>query len=76
MGSLLQQLNNESLLLMYIADELPAEDRADVDQMLAGSPTMQAELEAIQAAYLGVTDSLRSADTRERMPATPERMLS
>ena len=43
MSSLLPQLNNESLLLMYIADELPAEDRVEVEQMLTIDPGMRAQ---------------------------------
>lgn len=35
MASILRQLeNNEAILLMYLADELPSEDRLEVEQML------------------------------------------
>ena len=68
MTSLLQELNNESLLLMYLADELPAEDRADLEQMLASNPALQTELETLREAYTGAAEALRSADKRERMP--------
>jgi anti-sigma factor RsiW len=70
MTSLLQQLNNESLLLMYVADELPADDRADLEQILAGNPAMRAELDALRLAYSGATDALRAADARDRMPVS------
>ncbi|MDB5356824.1 MAG: hypothetical protein JWN24_3277 [Phycisphaerales bacterium] len=47
---MLQQLNNESVLLMYLADELPRDDRADVEQMLATDPTLRAQLSNLERA--------------------------
>jgi hypothetical protein len=48
MKSYLHQLeNNEAILLMYLANELPAQDRADVEQMLASDAGMRAELESL-----------------------------
>jgi hypothetical protein len=44
MTSLLQQLeNNEAILLMYLADELGAEDRREVEQMLSGDAGLREE---------------------------------
>ena len=35
MSELLHNLeNNQAILLMYLADELPAEDRREIDQLL------------------------------------------
>jgi hypothetical protein len=52
MASLIHELeNNEALLLMYATDELPAEDRADVEQMLVNDAGLRAELERIRLAY-------------------------
>ncbi|MDB5172710.1 MAG: hypothetical protein JWN51_1483 [Phycisphaerales bacterium] len=47
---MLQELNNESVLLMYLADELPHDDRAEVEQMLAGDPTLRAQLALLEQA--------------------------
>ena len=39
MSNLLQQLeNNEAILLMYLAGELPEPDRVEVEQMLVSNP--------------------------------------
>jgi hypothetical protein len=63
MGSLLQQLeNNEVILLLYLADELPAEDRAEVEQMLAVDGNLRLELERIRAAQGSVMADLRRLD--------------
>jgi anti-sigma factor RsiW len=67
MSSLLQQLNNESLLLMYIAGELPAEDRMEVEQMLKTDPRMRAQMEELRVAQEGLERALQAADAQERL---------
>ena len=63
MSSLLQQLeNNEAVLLMYLADELPAEDRAEVEQMLATDAGMRAALESLRDVTRRVDEGLAAAD--------------
>jgi anti-sigma factor RsiW len=48
MSSLLQQLeNNEQVLLMYLAGELPAQDRAEVQRMLGNDAGLRAMLEEL-----------------------------
>ena len=42
--------NNEQVLLMYLADELPAEDRLEVRQMLEVDASLRREFEQLQAA--------------------------
>jgi len=58
MSNLLHELeNNEAILLMYLAGELPEEDRLEVEQMLASDPALRAELAelaALQAELTGV----------------------
>ncbi len=52
MASFIQELeNNEALLLMYFTDELPVDDRAEVEQMLASDAGMRAALAEIASAY-------------------------
>lgn len=69
MSSLLQQLaNNESVLLMYLADELPPEDRAEVEQMLQTDARLRAELDRITLAHQGVTDAIARDDLSLRLP--------
>ena len=63
MASLLQQLeNNEAILLMYLADELGAEDRREVEQMLSRDGGLRAELEKIRAAQIAVMAAIASLD--------------
>ncbi len=49
--------NNEAVLLMYLANELPAEDRAEVEEMLTSDAQLRAMYESMRGAY----DSLDSA---------------
>ncbi len=72
MSSLIQELeNNEALLLMYFTDELPAQDRVEVEQMLANDAGMRAALAQIEVAYnasmgaLAILDADRSAEPAE-----------
>ena len=67
MSSQLHQLNNESILLLYLAGELSAEDRQDVEQHLAADPQFREELETLRTAYDGAGEALAAADKSERL---------
>lgn len=54
--------NNEVILLMYLANELPSEDQAEVTQMLASDANLRAELRRLRSAYEGFEDRLRRLD--------------
>jgi hypothetical protein len=63
MASLIHEIeNNEAILLMFINGELPAEDRAEVEQMLAGDTGLREELVRIRSAYNFAMDSLAALD--------------
>lgn len=63
MNSLLHELqNNEAILLMYLANELPAQDRAEVEHMLDRDDTLRLELAVIQDAYTGYHQTMRRVD--------------
>jgi anti-sigma factor RsiW len=63
MSNLLQQLeNNEAVLLMYLAGELPEDDRAEVEQMLANDPALRRALEEVAALQEGVGETFAMAD--------------
>lgn len=63
MASLLHQLeNNEAILLMYLADELPPEDRAEVEQMLSRDQRLRSELERLQRINQTVEEGLGMLD--------------
>lgn len=65
MSNLLQQLeNNEAVLLMYLAGELPDDDRAEVEQMLASDPALRRALEELAVLHEGVGEVFASADAR------------
>jgi len=69
MKSYLQQLeNNEAILLMYLANELPAQDRAEVDEMLASDAKLRSELENLRQTYELAFDVLESLDGATRPP--------
>jgi len=70
MPSLLQQLeNNEAVLMMYLADELSAEDRTEVDQMLATDGGMRAELAELKAAQSWADSAFRALDRVDPLPS-------
>ena len=52
MASVLEQLeNNEAVLLMYLAEELPAADHAEVERMLAVDAGLRDQLERLRDAH-------------------------
>lgn len=70
MAHLLQQLeNNEAILLMYLAGELPAEERAEVDQMLAADREMRDALERLRGAHDAFDAAMPALDRATRLPA-------
>src|SRR5205085_5178922 len=63
MDNLIQQLgSNEAVLMMYLSGELPADDRAEVEQMLAQDAGMRAELERLREGWEGIEAGLSDAD--------------
>lgn len=74
MKSYLQELeNNEAILLIYLANELPEADRAKVDGMLVSDPKLRNQLENLrQTQELGFA-ALASLDAMSRPPVAPIR---
>jgi len=74
----LQQLeNNEAILLMYLAGELSAEDRAEIEQMLeqdAGLRGALAELSAVNDQISGMLSSLDGPVADSRREAAVRRV--
>jgi anti-sigma factor RsiW len=64
--------NNEQILLMYLADELPSEDRAEVEQMLASDASLARDWQALQALHATVRDGLSRLDEMTPMPVNTE----
>ena len=70
--SLLQQLeNNEAVLLMYLADELPPDDRAEVEQLMARDANLRAEFDRLREAHDGFIADMRNLDRATRL-SVPE----
>ena len=80
MRSVLSQLeNDQAILLMYLADELPPVDRAAVDKRLAAEPLLREELEILRLTHEGIEQSLAQLDQAKPIPpasAATQRMLS
>jgi len=69
MSNLLHELeNNEAILLMYLAGELPEEDRVEVEQMLASDPALRAELAELAALQTELTGVMGRADGSGDLP--------
>jgi len=65
MKPLLQQLENESLLLLYLAGELPAEDRSELELMLQRDGGLRSQLEALRSAQYCSFSALAALDAAE-----------
>ena len=62
----------ESLLLMYLSDELSAKDRAMVDQLIATDLAFAAQLERVRSAAASFSDAFRQADAGRKLPVKQE----
>src|SRR5580765_4655168 len=81
MRSILDQLeSNEAVLLMYLADELPAADRVEIDKRLVADAALRAELETLRSAHETMSQSFAALDASKPLPGTAaaatERRLS
>ncbi len=71
MRSILEQLDsNESILLMYLADELPAADRLEIDKRLAADEALRAQLEQLRGAHQTITQALTTVDAAQPLPGS------
>ena len=59
---MLNDLNNESVLLMYLADELPEQDRAEVEQLLASDAGLRSQLNQLAEAHQSFEETMSSLD--------------
>jgi anti-sigma factor RsiW len=68
MKSLLPQLQeDEAILLMYVAEELPAQDRAAVERRLITETPLREQLDALRGVQDSAFASLRAIDS-QRLP--------
>lgn len=65
MASILNKLKDrQAILMMHLAGELPGEDSARVEQMLAADASLQSELESLRQLQQGVMDHLDAGEAR------------
>ena len=73
MSSLFHEIeNNEALLLLYLANELSAEDRIEVEQMLSSDGGLRMELEEIRSALADSMAIVSSLDALEPASASAD----
>ncbi len=76
MAGLLQKLeNNEAILLMYLAGELPAEDCAEVERMLDGDASLRRMLRELRALQGTACAALERLDRMESRPGRDEQSV-
>lgn len=67
MSSLLPQLDNDSMLLMYVSGELSEPDRVEVQRLLEVDGQLREQCEALRNALAHAGDAFRAADAAERV---------
>jgi anti-sigma factor RsiW len=72
MTPLLEQLDRESMLLMYAADELSLEDRLEVERRVAADAALAAALAEIQQLNALCDGALTSEDKQTRLPMSAD----
>jgi anti-sigma factor RsiW len=67
MAGILNQLgNDEAILLMYLADELPREDRTEVDRRLSQDASLRAEMARLRGLQDEVLSAVAAVDETSR----------
>lgn len=70
MPTLLENLDRESAIMLYLADELTAAERDLFERRVAAEPQLAAEIEQVRAAQQSIAAELERADARTRLPAS------
>ena len=60
--------NDQALLLMYLAGELTAQDKALVERKLADDPSLREELTQLQSAHSAFMSAMQKLDAHEALP--------
>ncbi len=64
--------NNEAILLMYIAGELPEEERREVEQMLAKDSGLRATHDELRASWASAMSAVETLDHADAPPMNAE----
>src|SRR5215207_7665688 len=70
MPSLLDNLDRDAAMMLYLAGELDADDRAAYERRIAAEPELAAEVERMRGAQAAVAGELERADARRRLPTS------
>lgn len=71
MRSILNQLeSNEAILLMYLADELPGGDRAQIERRLSSDASLRTQLDQLRMAQGAIDVSLKRLDAVQTLPGS------
>jgi anti-sigma factor RsiW len=60
--------SNQALLLMYLADELTAQDRTLVERKLAADASLRTELATMEVAHSAYLSAMRKLDEHQALP--------
>ena len=71
MPSLIHELDNDALLLMYAVGELPADDAAELEQLLTSDAGLAAGLAAVRADLAAAGAAMAAADHVDPPAASP-----
>jgi hypothetical protein len=66
----LENLDRESAIMLYVADELEPAEREAFERRVAAEPQLASEIEQFRAAQGLIASELRRADARTRLPAS------
>jgi anti-sigma factor RsiW len=70
MPSVLDNLDRDAAMMLYVAGELDADERAAFERRVASEPQLAAEVEQLRAAQSSVAAELERADGYTRLPAS------
>ena len=70
MSSKLNDLDPQSLLVLYVAGELTNGDKVALEKRLAADPALAADLERLREAQVVCADALRDGDDQIRLPVS------
>lgn len=65
---MLEKLDNDALLLLYLADEVSAEDKAAIDAQLAADAALAQQLEAVRDSHAAIQSAMRDSDAGTALP--------
>ena len=72
MASVLEQLDRDAVALMYVAEELSAEDRADIERRISQDSELAQAIERARRDVESFEQALRSEDAQTALPMSAD----